>query len=428
MLEFTVTKAGQDTTLGKVQSLILEAERTKIPIMRIIDRYIGWYVPTVLMIALIVWFFTRNTDQAITMLVISCPCAIILATPTAMVAAISATARLGVLVKNVKDLEVAGKMTALVFDKTGTVTTGRLFVTKLTPAEGVEAAELLSTAAAAEQMSKHPAARALQEVSKEARLQLAEAVDFKEVPGKGVRAKIKGDRVLVGREMFLKEEGVDLAGVEDPNLHEEQGFSTLYVAKGKRCVGWIGLQDKTRPEARAAMEELRAIGVKRVTMLTGDRSEVASRVAAELGCSDFKAHCLPHDKLAVVEQLRAQGHTVVVVGDGINDAPALAAGDLGIAMGAAGSDVAIHSASIALMNDDLRRLPFLVQISRKARRVINQNLGFGILFIILGMSLSKFVPPVMAAMLHFASSIVVVFNSARLVRFGEDLEHGPAAG
>ena len=206
MLELTVTKAGQDTTLGKVQSLILEAERTKIPIMRIIDRYIGWYVPTVLMIAMIVWFFTRNTDQAITILVISCPCAIILATPTAMVAAISATARLGVLVKNVKDLEVAGKMTALVIDKTGTVTTGRLFVTKLTPAEGVEAEELLSTAAAAEQMSRHPAARALQEVSKEARLQLAEAIDFKEVPGKGVSAKIKGDRVLVGREMFLKEE------------------------------------------------------------------------------------------------------------------------------------------------------------------------------------------------------------------------------
>lgn len=427
MLELTVTKAGQDTTLGKVQSLILEAERTKIPIMRIIDRYIGWYVPTVLMIAMIVWFFTGNTDQAITILVISCPCAIILATPTAMVAAISATARLGVLVKNVKDLEVAGKMTALVIDKTGTVTTGRLFVTKLTPAEGVEAEELLSTAAAAEQMSRHPAARALQEVSKEARLQLAEAVDFKEVPGKGVSAKIKGDRVLVGREMFLKEEGVDLAGVEDPSLHEDQGFSTLYVAKGKRCVGWIGLQDKTRPEARAAMEELAAIGVKRVIMLTGDRTEVASRVAAELGCSDFKADCLPQDKLAVVEQLREQGHTVVVVGDGINDAPALAAGDLGIAMGAAGSDVAINSASIALMNDDLRRLPFLVLISRKARRVINQNLGFGILFIILGMSLSKFVPPAMAAMLHFASSIVVVFNSARLVRFGEDLEHGPAA-
>jgi len=423
MLELTVTKAGQDTTLGKVQSLILEAEQTKIPIMRIIDRYIKWYVPTILMIAAIVFFFTHNVNQAITMLVISCPCAIILATPTAMVASISAAARLGVLVKNVKDLEIAGKMTAMIFDKTGTVTTGRLFVTKLTPAEGIEAADLLGTAAAAEQMSKHPAARALQEVAKDANLELAQTADFQEVPGKGVTAKIADAAVLVGRESFLKEEGIDISGVADPGMHEEQGFSTMYVARAGRCLGWIGMQDKTRPEAKQAIAELADIGIKRVTMLTGDRTEVANRVAAELGCTDYKAHCLPHDKLAIVEQTKQQGHTVVVVGDGINDAPALAAGDLGIAMGAAGSDVAIHSASIALMNDDLRRIPFLVQMSRKTRRVINQNLGFGILFIILGMSLSKFIPAVLAAVLHFASSIVVVFNSARLVRFGEDLEH-----
>ena len=158
-------------------------------------------------------------------------------------------------------------------------------------------------------------------------------------------------------------------------------------------------------------------------MLTGDRSEVANRVAGELGCTDYKAQCLPQDKLAVVEQIKKDGHTVVVVGDGINDAPALAAGDLGIAMGAAGSDVAINSASIALMNDDLRRIPFLVQVSRKTRRVINQNLGFGVAFIVFGISLSKFVPPGVAAFLHFSSSLVVVFNSARLVRYGEDLDH-----
>ncbi len=423
VLDITVTKAGQDTTLGKVQSLILEAEQTKIPIMRIIDRYIKWYVPMILMIAMIVLFFTGNINQAITILVISCPCAIILATPTAMVAAISAAARLGVLVKNVADLEVAGKMTALVFDKTGTVTTGRLFVTKLTPAEGVEAGDLLAISAAAEQMSKHPAARALQEVAKEANLTLSQSVDFQEVPGKGVIATIDGARVLVGRESFLQENKISSDKVADPNMHEEQGFSTLYVAKDNQCMGWIGLQDKTRPEASQAISELRECGIKRITMLTGDRSEVANRVAGELGCTDFKANCLPHDKLAIVEQIKEQGHTVVVVGDGINDAPALAAGDLGIAMGAAGSDVAIHSASIALMNDDLRRIPFLVQMSRKTRSVINQNLGFGILFIILGMSLSKFLPPVMAAVLHFASSIVVVFNSARLVRFGEHLDH-----
>lgn len=425
VLDIRVTKAGQDTTLGKVQSLIIQAEHTKIPIMRIIDRYIKWYVPTILMIAAIVLFFTRNIDQAITILVISCPCSIILATPTAMVAAISAAARLGVLVKNVADLEIAGKMTALVFDKTGTVTTGRLYVTKLTPAVGVEPADLLAEAAAAEQMSKHPAARALQEVAKEANLSLAAAEGFQETPGKGVTATVNGATIRVGRDTFLQENKVDLSGVSDPALHEEQGFSTLYVAKDSQCIGWIGLQDKTRPEAQRAVKELVDIGIKRVTMLTGDRNEVANRVAGELGCTDFRAHCLPQDKLAIVVQIKADGHTVVVVGDGINDAPALAAGDLGIAMGAAGSDVAINSASIALMNDDLRRIPFLVGVSRKTRRVINQNLGFGIAFIVFGISFSKFVPVGVAAFLHFASSLVVVFNSARLVRHGEELDHEP---
>lgn len=422
-MEIRVTKAGQDTTLGKVQSLIMQAEHTKIPIMRIIDRYIMWYIPTILMIAAIVLFFTRDINQAITILVISCPCAIILATPTAMVAAISAAARLGVLVKNVADLEIAGKMTALVFDKTGTVTTGRLYVTKLTPAEGIEPAELLAEAAAAEQLSKHPAARALHDVAKEANLTLPTATDFQETPGKGVTATVDSARIMVGRETFLRENDVDVSGIVDPALDEEQGFSTLYVAKDSRCIGWIGLQDKTRPEAQRAVKELVEIGIKRVTMLTGDRSEVANRVAGELGCTDYKANCLPQDKLSIVEQIKQDGHTVVVVGDGINDAPALAAGDLGIAMGAAGSDVAINSASIALMSNDLRRIPFLVHVSRKTRRVINQNLGFGIAFIVFGISLAKFIPPSMAAFLHFASSLVVVFNSARLVRYGENLDH-----
>jgi Cd2+/Zn2+-exporting ATPase len=223
---------------------------------------------------------------------------------------------------------------------------------------------------------------------------------------------------MVGRDTFLAENGVDVRSVPDPRLHEEQGFSTLYVAKDARCIGWIGLQDKTRPEAQHAIRDLMDVGIKRVTMLTGDRSEVANRVAGELGCTDYKAQCLPQDKLAVVEQIKKEGHTVVVIGDGINDAPALAAGDLGIAMGAAGSDVAINSASIALMNDDLRRIPFLVDVSRRTRRVINQNLAFGVIFIVLGISLSKFVPPAAAAFLHFASSLVVVFNSERAGSFG----------
>ncbi len=425
VLDITVTKAGKDTTLGKVQSLIIQAEQTKIPIMRIIDRYVKWYTPTILMIAGIVLFFTRDMNRAITILVVSCPCALILATPTAMVAAISASARLGILIKNVADLEVAGKITAMVFDKTGTVTTGRLYVTKLTPAEGVEPSELLSVAASAEQMSKHPAARALQEVAKEAGLTLPGTDQFQETPGKGVTATVDSAKIMVGRDTFLKENNVDTSSISDPALHEEQGFSTLYVAKDSRCVGWIGLQDKTRPEAQHAVQELLDIGVKRVTMLTGDRSEVAGRVAAELACTDFKAHCLPQDKLAIVERIKKDGHTVVVVGDGINDAPALAAGDLGIAMGAAGSDVAINSASIALMSNDLKRLPFLVRLSRKTGKVIYQNLGFGIMFIILGIAAgaAAWLPAIYAAMLHFAGSLIVVFNSARLVRYGEELDH-----
>jgi len=312
-----------------------------------------------------------------------------------------------------------------VFDKTGTVTTGRLYVTKLTPAEGVKPAELLTAAASAEQMSKHPAARALQEVAKEANLTLAAADNFQETPGKGVTALVDSAKILVGRDTFLKENNVDISNVPDPSLHEEQGFSTLYVAKDSLCMGWIGLQDKTRPEAQHAVRELFDIGIKRVTMLTGDRDEVANRVAAELGCTDFKAHCLPQDKLSIVEQIKKDGHIVVVIGDGINDAPALAAGDLGIAMGAAGSDVAINSASIALMSDDLKRVPFLVRLSRKTRGVINQNLSFGVMFIILGVAAAAaaWLPTVYAAVLHFAGSLIVIFNSARLVRFGEELSH-----
>lgn len=425
MLDVIVTKAGKDTTLGKVQSLIMQAEQTKIPIMRIIDRYVKWYTPTILMIAGIVLFFTRDIDRAITILVVSCPCALILATPTAMVAAISASARLGILIKNVADLEIAGKITAMVFDKTGTVTTGRLYVTKLTPAKGIEPAELLSDAASAEQMSKHPAARALNEVAREAKLSLHAPNNFQETPGKGVTAEVGSARIMVGRDTFLKENNIDVSNVSDPALHEEQGFSTLYVAKNSTCIGWIGMQDKTRPEAEQAVKDLKDIGVKRVTMLTGDREEVARRVAAELACTDFKAQCLPQDKLAIVEQIKKDGHTVVVVGDGINDAPALAAGDLGIAMGAAGSDVAINSASIALMNDDLKRLPFLIRLSQKTGKVIYQNLGFGILFIFIGIALgaAKWLPVIYAAVLHFVGSLIVVFNSARLVRYGEELEH-----
>jgi Cd2+/Zn2+-exporting ATPase len=360
------------------------------------------------------------------MLVIACPCALVLATPTAMVAALSAAARLGLLIKNVIDLETARNLTAVVFDKTGTLTTGTLSVSRLAPAPGVDGAELLWAAATAEQNSKHPVARALVEVARRARLELPTPEQFEEAAGRGVRAVLKGEELLAGRAAWLAERGADVAGLDSAGA---EGLSLLYVTRGGRQLGWIGLEDKTRPEAARAMDELRALGLKQLIMVTGDRLSVARRVAAEMHCTDVRAEVLPAQKLELVDELKQRGHTVAVIGDGVNDAPALAAGHLAIAMGAAGSDVAIHSASVVLMNDRLNRIPFLIRLSRATTRVVRQNLLFGVSFILLllGLSAAGWVTPVLAAALHTAGSIVVVFNSARLVREGEDLD-APAAG
>ncbi len=423
-VEVEVTRVGEETTLGKVKHLILDAERTKTPFMQLIDRYAEWYTPVMLMVAAIVYVFTNEPSRFVSVLVIACPCAFVLATPTAMVAGLSAAARLGILIKNVSHLEAAGDITAVVFDKTGTLTTGELTVTRLSPVEGVEPVELVETAASLEQNSRHPVAQAVCKVAERTHVALKDVTRFQETPGKGVVGTIGGEEVIVGRQEFLQEHGVDMSMArKDRHQNAVEGMSVLYVSKGGRCIGWAGLEDRARPEARESTAELRDLGVRRLSMLTGDRWSVAKKVAAELGCTDVQGECLPEQKLRLVEMLRDEGHMVAVVGDGVNDAPALAAGDLGIAMGAAGSDVAINSASIALMADDLGRLPFLVRLSRRLRSVIVQNLLFGAVFVVVGLLLGGlgYLNPVVAALLHNVGSFIVIFNSARLVRFGEDL-------
>ncbi|MGB4257929.1 MAG: cation-translocating P-type ATPase [Phycisphaerae bacterium] len=423
-IDVRVTKAGEDTTLGKVQKLILQAEATRTPIMRIIDRYAGWYTPTILMLSALVLFFTGEIERSIAMLVVACPCALVLATPTAMVAAVSCAARLGVLVKNVTNLESARHLTAVVFDKTGTLTTGRLAVTCMKPAPGIDGLNLLRLAASAEQLSRHPVARAITEMADRARVRLEEPDRFEEIAGRGVTASINGDSILVGRSTWLRELGTDMGILSDPEFQEPDGISALHVARNGRCIGWVGLEDCTRPEARRAIDELRNLGIRVLAMVTGDRWSVARRVGHEMGCTDVQAEVLPDEKLTFVASLKQAGHRVAVVGDGVNDAPALAAGDLGIAMGAAGSDVAINSASIALMNNDLSRLPFLIGLSWATARVIWQNVGFGITYIVALELLAALghLPAMLAAVLHTSASVMVIFNSARLVRSGEHLQ------
>src|ERR1039458_4314431 len=425
VLEIKVSRAGTDTTLGRVRELILAAEKTKLPIMKLVDQYMGFYTPLVLVIAALVWAFTRRLDNVISVIIFSCPCAFILATPTAMVAALSAAARLGILIKNVADIELAAKINAFVFDKTGTLTTGELAVSRLAPIGETKPAELLLLAASAEKYSNHPTAKALATLAGEAGVPLAEPKDFTETAGRGVKAEINGAKILVGRAQWLKDNGIDASFEKSVDLNETEGWSLIFVAQNGKCVGWVGMQDQTRADAKEALAELKEAGVRRIAMISGDRQVVATRVAAEIGCEEAKGDCLPQNKVEFVRAMKAKGYKVAVIGDGVNDAPALAAGDIGIAMGAAGSEVAIHSATIALMNNDLRRLPFLVKLSRSTRAVINQNFLFGVVFIIVGLAATAFgyIGPIVAALLHNVGSLIVIFNSARLVRKGEELEH-----
>lgn len=424
VLEVRVSRAGQDTTIGRVRKLILDAEKTKLPIMRLVDQYMGFYTPLVLVIGALVWAFTQDLSRVISVFIVSCPCAFILATPTAMVAALSSAARLGILIKNVGDLELAARITSFVFDKTGTLTTGRLAVSRLAPLGGTTPAELLRVAASAEKYSNHPTAKALSQLAEEAGVPLAEPAQFSETAGRGIRADVDGAPVFVGRAQWLKDNGVTEDFLSSVDVNETEGFSLVFVGRGGRCIGWVGLRDQTRAEAREALVGLKESGVRRIAMISGDRQPVAVRVAKEIGCEEVVGECLPQNKVEYVRQVKAKGYRVAVVGDGVNDAPALAAGDLGIAMGAAGSEVAIHSATIALMNNDLRRLPFLVRLSRSTRAVINQNFLFGVAFVIGGLILAalKYINPIVAAIMHVLGSLIVVFNSFRLVRQGEELE------
>jgi heavy metal translocating P-type ATPase len=431
-IDIAVTAVAGQTTIGKVENLIREAEKSKTARQELIEKLSNYYVPVVLMVAGLVWFFTSKSDdpnvrdaaavRAITVLVVTTPGALLIAYPTAMVAAFAAAARLGIMVKQTSTLEAAGSVDTVVMDKTGTLTTGKFAVSRLVPADGVDGALLLQSAADAEQSSNHPLARSIMETAQRARIAPAATSGYREVPGRGVQADVGAGTVHAGRGMWIAELNPAAASQVASVEEKLEGMSGVHVMLGDRYLGAVGLEDKLRRNAAETVTELRRLGVRKVVIFTGDRLGVAKRVGQAVGVDAIEAECLPEEKHEELKYLIRKGSRTLVVGDGINDGPILASADVGVAMGLSGSDIATNSAGVALMNDDLRSIPFLLELARKAKGIVAVNIAASLLLALVGLALAAtgridiWVTPFYQA----AAYVFVIANSLRLVRFGED--------
>jgi len=432
-LDIEVTAVAGESTIGKVESLIREAENAKGEKQELIERLATYYVPVVLMVAALVWFFTSKSEiaavrdqaaeRAVTVLVVTCPGALLIAYPTAMVAAFAAAARLGIMIKTTRVLESASNIDTVIMDKTGTLTTGKFSVGRLAPADGVDPAILLQAATDAEQSSNHPLARSILETAAKARILPRAIRDYKELHGRGVSAQTSDGQVLAGRAQWLLETDPSIASAVDQATKRIEGMSSVHVMLGGRYLGAVGLEDKLRQNASEVIARLRELGVRKVCIFTGDRLEVATRVGEAVGVDSIEAECLPEEKHEELKYLIRRGHRTLVVGDGINDGPILASADVGVAMGLSGSDIATNSAGVALMNDDLRHIPFLLELARRARSIIALNIAAALVLAIIGLALAAtgriqiWITPFYQA----GAYIFVIANSLRLVRFGEDV-------
>lgn len=431
-IDVEVTAVASQTTIGKVEQLIREAESAKSERQELIEQLAAYYVPVVLMVAGLVWFFTsKSTDpavrdeaavRAITVLVVTCPGALLIAHPTAMVAAFAAAARLGIMIKQTRTLESAATVDTVIMDKTGTLTTGRFAVSRLVPAEGVDGATLLQAAADGEQHSNHPLAKSILETAEKARIRPHQIERYEELHGRGVVAHAEGGDIHVGRGRWLVEVNPSIADQVRAVEERIEGMSGVHVMQGGRYLGAVGLEDKLRRNAPEVVAKLRELGIRKVCIFTGDRLPVATRVGQAVGVDSIEAECLPEEKHEELKYLISRGHRTLVVGDGINDGPILASAEVGVAMGLSGSDIATNSAGVALMNDDLRHIPFLVEIARRTRVIIAQNIAASLLLAVVGLALAATgrISLWIAPMLYAAGYVVVIANSLRLVRFGED--------
>ena len=417
--EIETTQVAEDTKLAQIKRLILEAQAEKSPTQRIMDRFARYFIPAILLIALATFLITGEPVRAITILIVACPCALVLGTPTAVVAAIGNAARQGILIKGGEYLEQMGRLKTLLMDKTGTLTHGKPKVVEIKAFNGVDAKEVLYWAAIAEKRSEHPLARAITEKADEIGLTIPHPEVFENFRGKGVKAKRDSRTIIVGRAEWLAGEGIEIPDSVKELLKtkESEGMTSLLVSLDGRLLGTVSISDTLRERAKATIDKIRGEGVSEIWMLTGDSEQVANRIGNELGIR-YEARLLPEDKVRRVKEWKRKGQVVAMVGDGVNDAPALAAADIGIAMGAVGTDVAIETADIALMTDDIEKIPVLIQLSRKALRVIKENLVFALVFntVMVILSAQGWVTMILGAIVHQASSLLVILNSMRLLR------------
>ena len=417
--EIVATQVADDTKLAQIKRLILEAQAEKSPIQRVMDRFSRYFIPAIIFVALATFLVTGEIIRAITILIVACPCALVLGTPTAVVAAIGNAARRGILIKGGAYLEQMGRLKTLLMDKTGTLTEGRPKVIGTTTFDGLDEKELLYWAAIAEKRSEHPLARAVTRKAEELGLNVPHPASFGNSRGKGVKAQWDSKAITVGTSEMMKGEGIEISESAKEALESKQseGMTSLLVAVDHRLLGIISIADTLREGAKDAIDQIRAQGVSEIWMLTGDSAPVADRIGRELGIR-YEAKLLPEDKVASVKEWKRKGRVVAMIGDGVNDAPALAAADIGIAMGAVGTDVAIETADIALMTDELKKVPMVIRLSRKALRVIKENLAFAIAFntVLVLLSAQGLMTMILGAILHQASSLLVILNSMRLLR------------
>jgi len=411
-LRIRTERVGADTTFGRVVRLVQEAESNRAEVQRFADRFSSYYLPIVVAIAALTFLIRRDPLAMAAVLVVACSCSIALATPVAMLAAIGRAAREGVLIKGGKYIEALARANVLLLDKTGTLTLGRPQIERVIPFNGVEPTEALRLAASAERDSEHPLAEAVRAHAARQGIRLSEPTRFEAIPGKGVIAEVEGHRVAVGSHRLLAAQDAALVA----SVKETQGSVLWVVCDGKPIAALVAT-DTLRPETPLAIQRLRELGVEQIELLTGDNPGAAAALAEPLGIP-YRANLLPEDKIAVVRDYQRQGKVVVMVGDGVNDAPALAQADVGVAMGAAGADIALEAAHVALMREDWMLVPTVFAIARRTMRVVKMNLLLTAVYNVVGLALAAagLLPPILAAAAQSIPDLFILGNSARLLK------------